>query len=97
MACELQSIAHMLPTFSKEKMNADQNECKNAGMEIIWREREHQDMDQEVMCDPLTLNALRRCGLLKFFRMMNMWAQLRLLETLVSYWDPRQGVFDLQG
>ena len=26
-----------------------------------------------------------------------MWAQPRLLQTIVRYWDPEQGVFDLQG
>ena len=65
---------------------------------IVWHEREHDDIDRDAMCDPLNLNFLCRCGLLKFFRTTNMRAHLtRLLQTLVRYWDPKQGVFDLQG
>ena len=55
------------------------------GMSIIWQERGHEDMDREYMHEPLNLNALHLCGLLKFFHMMNMPDQPRLLETLVRY------------
>ena len=64
-------------------------------MVLEWRERKHEDLDRESFHDPLTLNALRRCGLLKFFRTANMHAQPRLLESLVRYRNPNQGMFDL--
>jgi hypothetical protein len=43
--------------------------------------------------DPGTVNALRQCGLLKFFKIQGMRAQLRLLEYLVHMWDVNQQVF----
>ena len=52
-------------------------------MEIIWSEREHEDMDREAIYDPFTFYTLRRCGLLKLFFTMNMRDQPRLLETLM--------------
>ena len=65
---------------------------------LEWWEREHEDIDTEELQDPLTLNSLRRCGLLKFFHTMNICTQLRLLESLVWLWDPNQGLtFNLQG
>ena len=54
-------------------------------------------MDRIEMGDPMTLNALRRSGLLKFYRTSNMRSQVRLLETLVRLWDHELGMFDLQG
>ena len=41
---------------------------------LEWREREHEDMDRLAMGDPITLNTLQRCGLLKFYRTSNMRA-----------------------
>ena len=66
-------------------------------MVLEWREREHEDMDRLSMGDPMTLHALRRCRLLKFYRTSNMRAHVRLLETLEHLWDHDLGVFDLQG
>ena len=57
-------------------------------MVLEWREREDEDLDREALQDPLTLNSLRRCGLLKFFHMGDMHAQVRFLESLVRFWDP---------
>lgn len=57
-------------------------------MTITWKEREHNAVDNEVMNDPLALEALRGCGLLIFFKMPNMKTNTRLLEMLVNYWDP---------
>jgi hypothetical protein len=42
---------------------------------------------------PPTIAALRNCGLLKYFRIPGMRAQVRLLEYLVCMWDPDQQVF----
>lgn len=49
-------------------------------MTITWREREHTTIDNEVMNDQTTLDALRGCGLLKFFKMPNMKVNTHLLE-----------------
>jgi hypothetical protein len=60
---------------------------------LEWRETEHEDDDYIVGNDPGTVNALRQCGLLKFFKIQGMRAQLRLLEYLVHMWDVDQQVF----
>ena len=66
-------------------------------MVLEWQEREHEDMDFLTMVDPMTLNALQKCGLLKFYRTSNMCAHVCLLEILVSLWDHELQMFDLQG
>jgi hypothetical protein len=58
-----------------------------------WREREHEEKDYIAMNYLGTLNALRQCGLLKFFKIQGMRAQLRLLEYLVHMWDVNQQAF----
>jgi hypothetical protein len=60
---------------------------------LEWREREHEDEDYFVGNDPGMVNSLRQCGLLKFFKIQGMRAQLRLLEYLVHMWDVNQQVF----
>jgi hypothetical protein len=60
---------------------------------LEWREREHEDEDYFIGNDPRTVNSLRQCGLLKFFKIQGMRAQLRLLEYLVHMWDVDQQVF----
>ncbi len=56
-------------------------------MPVTCREREHAIVDDEVMNDPSALDALRGCGLLKFFKMPNMKATTRLLEIPIDYWS----------
>ena len=56
-------------------------------MVLEWRESEHEYMDRLAMDDPITLNALRRCDLLKFYHTSNMCAQVQLHETLVILCD----------
>jgi hypothetical protein len=41
--------------------------------------------------------ALKRCGLYKFWALKGMRAQVRLLEMLVGYWDPDSERFILDG
>lgn len=44
--------------------------CLLAGlilMVIEWREREHEGADNEALNHPSTVDALRQCGLLKYF------------------------------
>ena len=62
-------------------------------MTISWREHEHSAIDNEVMQDQVSLNILRNCGLLKFFKMPNMKSNVRLLEILVNYWEPEEDCF----
>jgi hypothetical protein len=46
---------------------------------LEWREREHEEDDAIARNDPGIVDALRECGILKFFRIQGMKAQLRLL------------------
>ena len=62
-------------------------------MTVTWREREHSAVDNEVMGNDEALDALRGCGLLKFFKLPNMKANTRLLEMLIYYWDIEEEAF----
>ena len=66
-------------------------------MVLEWREREHEDMDQEALQDAPTLNDLCLSGLLKLFCSSLMQANVRLLEFMINYWDHDLGMFYLQG
>ena len=54
-------------------------------MVLEWREREHEDMDQEALQSAPTVHALRTSGLLKFFCTSPMRANVRLLEFMINY------------
>jgi hypothetical protein len=60
---------------------------------LEWREREHEEEDYFVRNDPGMVMALWQCGLLKFFKIQGMRAQLRLLEYLVHMWDVNEQAF----
>jgi hypothetical protein len=62
-------------------------------MVLEWQEREHKENNANAENHPPTIAALRDCGLLKYFRIPGMRAQVRLLEYLVRMWDPDQQVF----
>ena len=64
-------------------------------MVVEWREREHSDDDDLILVDPGAINALKQCGLLKFFKVPNMKAQKQLLRKLIEYWDPVDESFTL--
>ena len=66
-------------------------------MVLEWREREHEDMDQEALEDAPMVNALWQSGLLKLFFTSPMRSNVRLLEFLINYWDHDLGMLDLQG
>jgi len=53
-------------------------------MTITWREREHEEDDMLALHDPVTVNALRNYGLLKFFRISSMRQQISLLQYLLD-------------
>jgi hypothetical protein len=57
-------------------------------MVLEWREREHEDDNSTAENHPQTIAALRDCGLLKYFCIPGMRAQVQLLEHLVQMWDP---------
>ena len=60
---------------------------------VIWKEREHETSDVQATNDPPTIEALRNCGLLKYFRVPGMKAHIWLLEYIISMWDPNQEHF----
>jgi hypothetical protein len=64
-------------------------------MVLEWREREHEEHNANAENHPPTIAALRDCGLLKYFRIPGMRAQVRLLVYLVRMWDPDQQVFNV--
>jgi hypothetical protein len=64
-------------------------------MVLEWREREHEDDNATAENHPPTIAALRNCGLLKYFWIPGMRAQVRFLEHLVRMWDPDQQVFNV--
>jgi hypothetical protein len=64
-------------------------------MVLKWREREHKDDNATTENHPQTIVSLRDCGLLKYFCIPGMRAQVRLLEHLVWMWDPDQQVFNV--
>ena len=66
-------------------------------MVLEWREREHENMDQDTLWSAPTVQYLWKSGLLKFFCTSPMRANVRLLEFLINYWDHDLGSFDLQG
>jgi hypothetical protein len=67
----------------------------NHTMVLEWREREHEEDNNAAENHPQTIAALRNCGLLKYFRIPGMRAQVHLLEHLVQMWDPDQQVFNV--
>ena len=62
-------------------------------MAITWRERERSAIDNQVMEDQNALDALRGCGLLKFFKIPNMKENTRLVELLIHYWSAEEDAF----
>ena len=54
-------------------------------MEIVWREREHEVVDNLALNDTETITTLRNCGLLNFSQVANMQAQKPLLILLIRY------------
>lgn len=54
---------------------------------LEWKEREHELNDQVALNDDATLEALRNCGLLKFFMCLGLRAQALLLQRMVAMWD----------
>ena len=66
-----------------------------SNMVLEWLEREHEEDNANAENHPPTMAALRDCGLLKYFHIPGMRAQVWLLEYLVRMWDPDQQVFNV--
>ena len=60
---------------------------------LEWREREHGDVEEVVQGDLMPQQALRACGLYKFWCLGSLRAKPRLLQMLVDYWDPESEKF----
>ena len=56
-------------------------------MVIEWKEREHNEEDELAMENKRCMEALRDCGLKKFFLTLCLGAQPELLQNLISLWD----------
>ena len=56
-------------------------------MVIEWQEREHEGANNEALDHPDTVDTLRQCGLLKYFRISSMRSETSLLQLLIGYWD----------
>ena len=56
-------------------------------MVIEWREWEHEGANNEALNHPDEVNALRQCGLLKYFQTSSMRSETSLLQLLIGYWD----------
>jgi hypothetical protein len=66
-------------------------------MVIEWREKEHEDIEHEVLDNPEELENLQQCGLRKYYECPNMRAQKRLLQLLISYWEMDVDAFMMDG
>ena len=56
-------------------------------MVLEWRECEHGEVEEAVRADLMAQQALRVCGLYKFWHLGGLRAKPRLLQMLVDYWD----------
>ena len=65
-------------------------------MVIEWKEREHGEEDEMAMENEACMNALKNCGLKKFFLTPCLRAQPELLQYLVSIWDENVEFFKLR-
>ena len=54
-------------------------------MVLEWREREHGDVEEVVRDDLMAQQALRACGIYKFWCLGGLKAKLGLLQMLVDY------------
>ena len=66
-------------------------------MVLEWRERENGDVEEAAQGDLMAQQALRACGLYKFWCLGSLRAKPRLLQMLVDYWDLESESFDIDG
>ena len=68
-----------------------------ADIRINWRERDLGTLQMEIQADQGVRNALTRNGVLKFLENPLMRDGEPLLARIISYWDPDQEAFVVQG
>ena len=66
-------------------------------MVLEWREHEHGDVEEAVRADLMAQQALRACGIYKFWCLGGLRAKPRLLQMLMDYWDPDSESFEIDG
>ena len=66
-------------------------------MAFVWQERDHDNAYAATFSDAGCRNAMRACGLLKFFFTPCLRAQPDLLELLIRAWNPMDGKFTIRG
>ena len=64
---------------------------------LYWREREHEDVDVVAWNHQPSLDALRACGLYKFWAIPGMRAQVDFLQWLVDRWSIQDQCFFIGG
>jgi len=62
-------------------------------MVMTWKEREHDQVDTLALADEDCMEALRACGLKKFFMLSYLRTQPELLQYLIDLWDVEEQVF----
>ena len=87
----------MRPQIRLSKENANQNSGFLCKMVLELREREHGDVEEAVQDDLMDQQALRACGLYKFWCLGSLRAKPRLLQLLVDYWDLDSETFHIDG
>ena len=66
-------------------------------MVLEWREREHGDVEEAIQGDLIAQQALRACGLYKFWCIGGLRAKPILLQMLLDYRDPDSESFHIDG
>ena len=61
-------------------------ECR-VNIMLDWREREHEDVDLAAINHQPSIDALKACGLYKFWAIPGMRAQVDFLQWLVDRWS----------
>ena len=65
-------------------------------MVVVWKEQEHDIVDASAIEDEGCMNALRDCGLKKYFLTSSLRAQPELLQFIIDAWDVDNLVFRLR-
>ena len=85
----------MRPQIRFSKENANQNSGSLCRMVLELRKREHGYVEEAVQGDLMAQQALRACGLYKFWCLGSLRAKPRILQLLVDYWDPDSETFHI--
>jgi len=64
---------------------------------LSWQEREHKDVDLAAINHQPSIDALKACGLFKFWAIPGMRAQVDFLQWLVDRWNIQDQCFIIGG